>query len=736
MQLEPAPTPRWPGRRTEATVLLVILAVAAFFRFYRLDTVPPGLTHDEAGHGADAIAITQGARPIYETVGYGREPLYDYLVAAVMPILGQNYLTLRLISAAAGLLLIVVTHFWVRRAFDVPTALVTSTSLAVSFWAISTSRQALRSALLPVIFMALIYFTWQTLRPFERQTSLTRLSVRVARWISLVMAGLLLGLSLYTYMAARVLPVVLVLLWFYLLFFQRDLWKRNWLGLLAIVAIGLVVAAPLFTYLAAHPGAEARVTQLSGPIDQFFAGKPDELLSNALGALGMFSVSGDNLWLYNVPGRPILDWPLAIMFYIGLGVAVLRFRKTEFALALGWLIVAIVPSLLTGVVASSLRSIAAQPIVYVFVGIGYVQLARWIDRVIASHTLRSIPLVVLLIAVTLYTYHDYFEVWGPARDVRVAYHTNLAAMARYLDGQSADRPDVAISSIYPNRFHDPAAMQLLQPRKDLTLRWFTGSFVDATGAPHASLIFPASITAAACGTTLARNEVRCASAATTTSVFTTTGPAAITVGQTPPIVPPNATIDVLLPAIAPIDPVFADLFARHTQKTATLDLRPDDFNPRFDVYQFDATAALADALTSSVRPMYTLDFDHTFTLLGWDTRAPHAAPGDVVTVITYWRITSITSKELVLFTHLLSGQPDRPVLAQQDSLDVPSWYWIPGDAFAQVHRVVIPSDAKPGLYPLEVGAYTPIDQRRVTIFDQAGNVIADHILIGSITVLP
>src|SRR5512136_3073150 len=172
---EPIANPRWPGRRTEAGALLIILIVAAFFRLYRLDTIPPGFTHDEAGHGADAIAIMQGARPIYETVGYGREPLYDYIVAAVMPILGQNYLTLRLISAAAGLLLIVVTHFWVRRAFDVPTALVTSTSLAVSFWAISTSRQALRSELLPVIFMATIYFTWQTLRPFERQTPVTRL---------------------------------------------------------------------------------------------------------------------------------------------------------------------------------------------------------------------------------------------------------------------------------------------------------------------------------------------------------------------------------------------------------------------------------------------------------------------------------------------------------------------------------------------------------------------------------
>ena len=73
----PATRARWPGRRTEAVTLLLILIVAAAFRFYQLDRIPPGFTHDEAGHGMDAIAILHGARPIYETVGYGREPLYD-----------------------------------------------------------------------------------------------------------------------------------------------------------------------------------------------------------------------------------------------------------------------------------------------------------------------------------------------------------------------------------------------------------------------------------------------------------------------------------------------------------------------------------------------------------------------------------------------------------------------------------------------------------------------------------
>jgi hypothetical protein len=67
-------------------------------------------------------------------------------------------------------------------------------------------------------------------------------------------------------------------------------------------------------------------------------------------------------------------------------------------------------------------------------------------------------------------------------------------------------------------------------------------------------------------------------------------------------------------------------------------------------------------------------------------------------------------------------------------LDVPSYYWLPGDAFAQVHRFVIPTDAKPGTYPLEVGAYNPADAKRLSVFDRSGSIIGDHIVIGSITV--
>jgi 4-amino-4-deoxy-L-arabinose transferase-like glycosyltransferase len=731
-------TPRWPGRRTEAVILFLILAIAALFRFYQLTTVPPGFTHDEAGHGHDAIAIVHGARPLYETVGYGREPLYDYVVAMSMPILGENYLTLRIVSVLAGLLLIVVTHFWVRRAFDVPTAIATSAFLATSFWAVMVSRQALRSALLPVLFTASIFFMWQAVRPYARPQTLQRRWPMISRLLSYMLAGLFLGLALMTYMAARVLPIVFVLFWIYLFIFHRKVWRDNWFGVFFIIGLGLLIAWPMFNYIATTPGAEQRLSQLSGPIDQLFAGNPQELVSNIFGALGMFMFYGDNLWLYNIPGRAILGLILGPLALVGLVIGMTRFKRMEYALAIFWLAAGIFPSLITGVVASNLRSIAALPVVYLFVSIGLVEIMRGLERLVESHTLRTIPLVLLAVGVTVFSWNAYFDQWATARDVRVAYNTTLFEVAQELDRASDLPTDVAISSIYPNRFHDPYAMQLTLARKDMPLRWFTGSSVSTDDAPyHASLMFPQSTGDAASCASVGTGQVECSSGVTATqSAFTTTAPIGPIGPALMPVAPPNYNTSIIIQAIAPIDPVFADLFQRHSEKIRSVELRPGDFYPRFDVYRFDAAAALTDALRSAVIPTTTVNFANTVNLIGSEIHTPQVRPGEQVEVVTYWRIATLTDRETTLFTHLLSGDPARPVLAQQDVLDVPSYYWLPGDAFAQVHRFVVPQAAQPGAYPLEVGFYTPADQKRLPLLDASGNLIADHVIIGSVTVAP
>ena len=125
--------------------LLLILLTAVFLRLYAITAAPPGLTHDEADHGITAWEIVNGLRGVYFTIGYGREPLYDYATAGLMALTGPTYLAGRVTAVAFSLLTIAGMAAWTRRAFDEPTALLTAAGLAVGFWPVMAGRQALRS---------------------------------------------------------------------------------------------------------------------------------------------------------------------------------------------------------------------------------------------------------------------------------------------------------------------------------------------------------------------------------------------------------------------------------------------------------------------------------------------------------------------------------------------------------------------------------------------------------------
>ena len=125
--------------------ILVILLAATFFRLHAITNLPPGMTHDEADHGQDAWGVVSGIRPIYFSVGYGREPLYDYTTAGLMTFLGPTFLAGRLAAAFFSLLLVAATYSWTVQAFDRRVALLTAAGLAISFWGGDdwTSRLAL-----------------------------------------------------------------------------------------------------------------------------------------------------------------------------------------------------------------------------------------------------------------------------------------------------------------------------------------------------------------------------------------------------------------------------------------------------------------------------------------------------------------------------------------------------------------------------------------------------------------
>lgn len=94
------------------------------------------------------------------------------------------------------------------------------------------------------------------------------------------------------------------------------------------------------------------------------------------------------------------------------------------------------------------------------------------------------------------------------------------------------------------------------------------------------------------------------------------------------------------------------------------------------------------------------------TLLGYQ---PVAIDAGSVSLLTAWRVDSVTERPLKIFVHALdeNGQ----ILGQWDGLDVFPTSWQPGDVFAQLHQFTITEDRP--LSQLSIGIYDEVTLERL-----------------------
>ena len=109
------------------------------------------------------------------------------------------------------------------------------------------------------------------------------------------------------------------------------------------------------------------------------------------------------------------------------------------------------------------------------------------------------------------------------------------------------------------------------------------------------------------------------------------------------------------------------------------------------------------------------------------------APGDVVTVLTYWHVVQPGPAEGITFLHVLGTEGT--VVAGYDGFGAPPNRWIAGDVLVQIHRFGLPGDLSPGRYPVELGWYErdTLERWHVPTGD-GGQTPADRVLLQPIEV--
>ena len=176
-------------------------------------------------------------------------------------------------------------------------------------------------------------------------------------------AGVALGVSLYTYPAARTLPIVCVL---FFAFYSLHSLASSIVRCSSRSLTALVVVAPLAYTIATLPEADVRLQQLGGPVQEALNGNVEPVLRYTLATLGMFNVAGDPIARYNLPGRPVFDLITGILFLLGLLIALRQWREPRNLFALIWLPIGLLPSMLSDSAPSFLRASASLPVAFLF----------------------------------------------------------------------------------------------------------------------------------------------------------------------------------------------------------------------------------------------------------------------------------------------------------------------------------------------------------------------------------
>jgi 4-amino-4-deoxy-L-arabinose transferase-like glycosyltransferase len=387
--------------RREHIFLLGVLLCAATLRFWAIADLPPGLFHDEAAEGVDALRILrEGARPAFLPGNNGREPAFAYVVAAVYAVTGSGALGLRLAAAFLGVFTVPLTYLFGRRLFNSSVGLLTAFFIAVSPWHLHLSRLGLRPVILPMVEALAFYCLWRAY-----QTG------RLAWW---AVSGVALGATLYTYMPARMLLGIIVLPIGATIARRSGNWRQQLLGPLLLIVTLLVSTTPLVTYFMQHPEDFIERAQQVSFMNAVRAGAdPVQVsLAHLQSTMGMFLFQGDTNPRHNLPGKPVFDWFQRLMFILGLGVLLLAIRKLQNIFILLWLLVGLVPAVLSDSAPHFLRASGLLPALMVLPAIGFAWL--WHRRAYWRDVVKKPLAVSLVFGLTLggvLCLRDYFFVW-------------------------------------------------------------------------------------------------------------------------------------------------------------------------------------------------------------------------------------------------------------------------------------------------------------------------------------
>ncbi|MGB9299892.1 MAG: PA14 domain-containing protein [Anaerolineae bacterium] len=412
----------------ELTLVGLVLALGLFLGVYRLDYYPPpgGISwNDEAQIGKDAYGVLHhGYHP-------WQFPFSVYATCLSFLLLGPTVLALRLTFVTLGFITLIVFYLLAREIFRFPVALAATYLFAVSRWHIAFSRLALPSTPAMLLEVATFYLLLR--------------GRRTGGMMNYVVAGLTMGLGLYSHASFRIVPLLVLLL------FLGQAWSW-WRGRreekasrsrgtlspwLSFLASAIVITLPLAAIIWREPHL-AFGERFSSVMPVFFGSDgvagTDSVADRALRLLEFFNYQGEAWGAVNLPDLPMLDPVTGVFFVLGFGYCLFCFWRDRHLFYLSWFLITIIGGGLLTLELRSHRFAGVMPVLFLFAGVFLEGAWATFRQAFGAsrRTLFVVALVPMLALAGYANYHVFFHRQIHADAVRIEFTREISAVANYI----------------------------------------------------------------------------------------------------------------------------------------------------------------------------------------------------------------------------------------------------------------------------------------------------------------
>lgn len=368
-------------------VLVLIVALSFFLRFYRVTQVPPSLNWDEVSIGYNAYSILQTGRdewgqflPVhFKAYGEYKLPAQIYASTAGIALFGLNEFGVRITPVIYGTLTVLLLFFLTRAIFKNNfIALVSAFLLAISPWHIQLTRASFESSF--AVFWVCLGL-WFFIKGFEDR-----------KWFIFSMIPL--AISMHTYNSARVFtPLFLVLLLF---IYRKHFWQIPKTIILSLVVFTVILLPLVPYYLGGEGNARYKLvsitddagliprieqnrnnTQLPGPLPQLIHNKVT-YISFYISQHYLTHFNPDFLFISGAPHKQhhVQNMGELYLFQaplLFLGLYYLFRQKNKFRwLLISWLLLAFIPvSVTNDSIPHALRTLIAVPLYQIVTALGF-----------------------------------------------------------------------------------------------------------------------------------------------------------------------------------------------------------------------------------------------------------------------------------------------------------------------------------------------------------------------------